>query len=129
MTFFDLVPSPIGNKELFIFNVEFLISRSGHPFLRFDVGVSENGSNMMVRQMRLSGGVIRPPQVRVGRKKVDQALFGAHLSTRIAHLVRYYVESMGFPLELKSDKMMTSRMKMRENKLRNPFGNEESEDE
>ena len=121
MTFFDLVPSPIGNKELFIFNVEFLTSRSGHPFLRFDLGVSENGCNIMVRQMRLSGGVIRPPQVRVGRKKIDQALFGAHLSLRIAHLVRYYVESMGFPLEIKSDKMMTSRMKMRENKLRNPF--------
>lgn len=118
MSLFSLIPDAIGAENLFIFNLEFNHSRSGSPYLRFDLGISEGETNMVIRQMRLSGGAIRPPQVKLGRRKLDQALLGTKTARRLYSLLCYVVTSYGFPIELRSEKWAIGRIKLTEMKLR-----------
>jgi len=89
--------------------------------MRFDLGLCSGGNNILIRQMRVSGGIIRPPQVKVGHRKIDQALFGTLVVKRLYHLLSYTLVNYGNPLELKSEKWATSRVKLRESKLENPL--------
>ena len=117
MSFYNLVENPIGNEDFFIFNLEYLVTKTGSPYLRFDLGFSENGTNIVIRQMRLSGGSIGPPQARVGRKKLDQALLGTQTARRLYNLLLYTLGSFPFEVEIKSERWALGRIKMTTGKL------------
>jgi len=117
VSFYHLVPNPIGNEDFFIFNLEYLVTKTGSPYLRFDLGFSENGTNIVIRQMRLSGGSIRPPQARVGRKKLDQVLLGTQTARKLYNLLLYTLGSFPFDVEIKSERWALGRIKMTTGKL------------
>lgn len=120
VSFKNLTNDALGTEELFIFNVEYLVSRAKKPFLRFDVGVS-GPHNIVIRQVRLSGGSLRPPQVKIGWRKLDQALLGAKSAALLYQIVKCYIEEYQLPLEMKPLKSALGRIKLRKDKLRNPM--------
>lgn len=123
MSFKNLCEDALGTEELFIFNIEYLVSRAKKPFLRFDVGIG-GPHNVVIRQVRLSGGSLRPPQVKIGWRKLDQALLGAKSAELLYAIVKCYIEEYQLPLEMKPLKSALGRIKLRKDKLRNVFDKE-----
>lgn len=120
MSFFSLVGSPIGSEDLFIFNHEFLYSKSGKPFFRFDLGLTLGESSLLIRQMRVSGGLIRPPQVRLGRKKINFVQLNNNVCRRLWALLEYILSEFNLTQELrftKSERMATSRIRLKRGHL------------
>ena len=120
MSFYDEVDSPIGSEDLFIFNTELLSSRAGIPFFRFDLGIANGGSAVLIRQMRVSGGLIRPPQIRLGFRKINQVLLSSEVASRLWNLLDYVLEEWHLKETLKftkSERMATSRIRLRRKHL------------